>query len=571
MRKRGLTSIALWLLWLVCAAGAARGAPVTVAPGDTRLDVTTQAQWWVDTSGRLTVDDVAARADTLALRRAVDAQTHRLGDGALWQWLQLGPLPAGERWYLQVSFHGIDQASLYHQDSTGRWVGQHAGDHVSVAQWPLRDRLPAFALQPDDRPREYWLRIANKPIPVGAQLLLFNETAFTDWRNTSYLLLGAYFGLALLVIYLSAMAARQYADRAFATYCAYAASMMMIQVCFMGVGGLFLWPQSPWWNNAAPYIFTMLSCTTATLLVREVCAVPRLSAQLDRFLQGWAAFGVVGGVGYVVWPGENFFLALSVYQVGSMVLVLAICAWSHRHGERWALGLGLCFLPVVLTAPFPALRNLGLLPASFLTQYSLAIGAALEIPLQLWLLSRRAREISDADVRAHAMDTRDPLTGLPALHVLHFRLRDALRRARRNRQRCAVLAVDLANYPDILAQHGRDAADRALVLAGARIRGVTRDVDTVSRVDMHHFVVLMEGPVLPAQVVALATQAVAHGLNTSPQLPAGVVLKLHIASVLAPDAARPESFDADNCLRWLSSELARLPPDGRKTIVHLNY
>ncbi len=563
--------MALWLLWLACTVGAARAATVAVTAADARIDVTEQTDWWVDTTGTLTAADVAARAPTLALHRSVATQTHRLGDGALWQRLVVGPLPSGQRWYLQVSFHGVDRASLYHQDSTGQWVGQHAGDHVSVAQWPLRDRLPAFALQQGDGAREYWLRIANKPIPVGAQLLLLNEDAFTDWRNTSYLLLGAYFGLALLVIYLSALAARQYADRAFAAYCAYAASMMMIQVCFMGVGGLFLWPQAPWWNNAAPYIFTMLSCTTATLLVREVCAVPRLSAPLDRFMQGWAAFGVVGGVGYVAWPGATAFLVISLYQVGTMVLVLAISAWSHRQGERWALGLGLCFLPVVLTAPFPALRNLGLLNASFLTQYSLAIGAALEIPLQLWLLSRRARENSDANVRAHAMDTSDPLTGLPAQHVLHFRLRDALRRARRNRQRCAVLAVDVANYPDIVSQHGRDAADRALVLAGARIRGVTRDVDTVSRTDTHHFAVLMEGPVLPAQVVALATQAVAHGLNPSPQLPAGVVLKLHIATVLAPDSAQPASFDADNCLRWLAGELARLPPEGRKTILHLNY
>jgi hypothetical protein len=41
--------------------------------------------------------------------------------------------------------------------------------------------------------------------------------------------------------------------------------------------------------------------------------------------------------------------------------------------------------------------------------------------------------------------------------------------------------------------------------------------------------------------------------------------------VLAPDSAQPASFDADNCLRWLAGELSRLPPEGRKTIVHLNY
>jgi xanthine/CO dehydrogenase XdhC/CoxF family maturation factor len=79
----------------------------------------------------------------------------------------VGPLPSGQRWYLQVSFHGVDRASLYHQDSTGQWVGQHAGDHVSVAQWPLRDRLPAFAMQQGNGAHEYWLRIDQQAHPGG--------------------------------------------------------------------------------------------------------------------------------------------------------------------------------------------------------------------------------------------------------------------------------------------------------------------------------------------------------------------------------------------------------------------
>ena len=108
--------MALWLLWLACTVGAARGAPVAVTAADARIDVTEQTDWWVDTTGALTVADVAARAPTLALSRSVATRTHRLGDGALWQRLVVGPLPSGQRWYLQVSFHGVDRASLYHQE-----------------------------------------------------------------------------------------------------------------------------------------------------------------------------------------------------------------------------------------------------------------------------------------------------------------------------------------------------------------------------------------------------------------------------------------------------------------------
>ncbi|MCA0212595.1 MAG: diguanylate cyclase [Proteobacteria bacterium] len=568
---RSLFRAGVMALLLVGAAGGALAqSPVDVGPS-ADVDITARTEWWIDPTGTLDAAQVAAQAATLPWQPSRATQSHALGTGALWQRFTLGPLPPGSRWYLQVSFHGIDTASLYHQGPDGPWTGLHAGDHRPVAQWPIRDRIPVFEVATPDGARAYLLRMTNQPIPVGAQLRLMREDTLGHWRNTSLLLLGAYFGLAVLVIYLGALSARQYADRAFALYCLYAASMMMIQLCFMGVGGLFVWPQSPWWNNAAPYVFAMLSCATGTLLVREVCGTRRLSAPLDHFVLAWAAFGVVWAVAYTAWPAPWSFAVLTLYQVATLVLVLAVCVWSHRHGERWALWMAVGFLPVIATAPFPTLRNWGVLSASFLTQYSLAIGAALEIPLQLWVLGRRARELSESRVRARAMDTRDPLTGLPVPEVLTFRLRDALRRARRTRLGCAVLAVDLSNHADILAAHGREAADRALVLAAARLMGVARDVDTVARTGASQFVMLLEGPVKPAEMVALATQALAGGLRPSPRLPPGVTLRFHIATVLAPDPKLPESHDADACLSWLADTLAALPPDARKTIVHLNY
>jgi hypothetical protein len=59
---------------------------------------------------------------------------------------------------------------------------------------------------------------------------------------------------------------------------------------------LFVWPQSPWWNNAAPYVFAMLSCATGHAAgARGLRHAPRLSAPLDHFMLAWAAFGVVCG------------------------------------------------------------------------------------------------------------------------------------------------------------------------------------------------------------------------------------------------------------------------------------
>jgi diguanylate cyclase (GGDEF)-like protein len=254
-----------------------------------------------------------------------------------------------------------------------------------------------------------------------------------------------------------------------------------------------------------------------------------------------------------------------------MPLVLGVCFWSHRHGERWARWLALCFLPVILTAPFPTLRNMGLLPGNLLTQNSLAVGAAIEIPLMLALMARRARERNDARVRAQAMDSVDPLTGLPPLPLLVFRLRDALKRARRGDHRCALLAINFTNYHEIATVHGREVADRSLVLAAARLKTVAREVDTVARTDTHRFAILMEGPLTAAHVVAIATQTVARGLSLTSKLPENVVLRFHVASAMAPDGHLAETSDAARLVQWLNDKLSEMPHDSGRTVLQLNY
>jgi diguanylate cyclase (GGDEF)-like protein len=559
-------------LWL-CLMGAAPAHPATieVEAGTRVLNITSLTTYWIDPQGKMTAADVAARAATLPFQPSRAFQAHTLDGGAVWQRIDLGPLPPNSRWTLQVNFNGVDHVSLHHQDRQGQWHSQLAGDHVAAADWPVRDRQPAFRLSQADTPQVYWLRIRSHPIPVSAQLLIYSDQEFDAQRNASHLLLGAYFGLALLVIYLSAMGVWQYRDVAFAAYLGYASSMMMVQVCFMGIGGEFLWPHWPAWNNVAPFVFGMLACSTGAWLVREVCGTQRVSVWLDRLLLGWAAFGILWGAVFVLRQDTLSGIVLSAYQVATMPLVLGVCFWSHRHGERWARWLALCFLPVILTAPFPTLRNMGLLPGNLLTQNSLAVGAAIEIPLMLALMARRARERNDARVRAQAMDSVDPLTGLPPLPLLVFRLRDALKRARRGDHRCALLAINFTNYHEIATVHGREVADRSLVLAAARLKTVAREVDTVARTDTHRFAILMEGPLTAAHVVAIATQTVARGLSLTSKLPENVVLRFHVASAMAPDGHLAETSDAARLVQWLNDKLSEMPHDSGRTVLQLNY
>jgi diguanylate cyclase (GGDEF)-like protein len=206
-------------------------------------------------------------------------------------------------------------------------------------------------------------------------------------------------------------------------------------------------------------------------------------------------------------------------------------------------------------------RNFGLIPSGFLSEYGVMLGSALEMPLLFYGLNRRLNEQTESRARARALAVTDPLTGLVSGRKLLTLLEAALVRARMGRP-FAMMVVELANHGSLLREHGREGAERALVLAAARLKTVVRDIDTVARVGNQHFAVLMESPCTPDEANAMATHVVALGLRNSAILPGGAALRFHVALGLLP----MPGLDAPGSLEKLMEEVRQIAPDARKTI-----
>jgi diguanylate cyclase (GGDEF)-like protein/PAS domain S-box-containing protein len=85
----------------------------------------------------------------------------------------------------------------------------------------------------------------------------------------------------------------------------------------------------------------------------------------------------------------------------------------------------------------------------------------------------------------------DALTGLPNRRSLYDRLREELKRARRNGRKLALLFIDLDRFKDVNDTLGHNAGDQLLILASQRIRTSLRESDIVFRQGGDEFVVLL--------------------------------------------------------------------------------
>ncbi len=123
-----------------------------------------------------------------------------------------------------------------------------------------------------------------------------------------------------------------------------------------------------------------------------------------------------------------------------------------------------------------------------------------------------ARKLLEEQLRAEKaksdqLATHDYLTGLPNRLLLEDRVQRALEHARRERQRCALLILDLDAFKEVNDQYGHLIGDDVLCAVAVRLLEVLRRSDTVARIGGDEFVVLV--PVIERSEDA---EAVAHTL-----------------------------------------------------------
>lgn len=109
-------------------------------------------------------------------------------------------------------------------------------------------------------------------------------------------------------------------------------------------------------------------------------------------------------------------------------------------------------------------------------------------------------ERRQAEERAHALATRDSLTGLMNRRSLTEGLERAIIRSARHGQRLALLFLDLDKFKSINDTMGHNAGDELLMQVAERINHAVRGSDIVARLGGDEFVVMMEA--LPSYTAA---------------------------------------------------------------------
>lgn len=577
MRRAALRAVCALLLWFALGGGgvAAMAAEsgvaafpppaITVGPNPT-VALTGRTLYWFGDGSALSAQDIAARAAELPWK--IRQRDHQLGarGGVLWILFDVAA-PRSPAWFLEVAASVNQKVQLYYQDPSGHWVLQEAGTDLAVSHWAIPGRLPTFRLGSDgQRPVRYLLRMEDDRADFVAPLKLMREDALQEHREREQFVFGGYFGLLGLIAVASLVNGLVFRDRAFLVMALYIVLLGLGQLARIGLGSQHVWRDWQALNERMMALWPGAAAASALWLVKIVTDPARLSRAVDLGVAALiAALLAATAVHVTIDTRVSWTLVLSLTGL-SLVALLTMVLWGWLGGRERHLALAaIAFLPVVVLALFPLARALGLAQTNLLSRFGLFFGSVLELPLLYYALNSRLMLRREAELRASALSRTDPLTGLPHRRALVERLDSSLAHARGQKQNCALLGIRIANLEAIAAEYGRDAVDRALVVAASHLRRVTVGYDMAARVGQRDFALLLEAPVTRDGATSRAQQLVASGLREVESLP-GATLRFLICVGMLPRT----QLDGAGSLDWVVAGLDHITPDTRKAIRSLD-
>lgn len=298
------------------------------------------------------------------------------------------PAGAPPGWRLAVTNALIEDVWLAQRLPSGEWRTQRAGMQMPHENWPLDTRAPTFAVDLPAGDTQFLLRLKTRTSMTTA-LRLWAPEAFYGHAGNESLAWGMYAGIYLLVILMQVMFWFWTREPLSGWYIAYACLHLLVIMITAG----YLQKHIPLPDPVALLLLGVgISCVVvvsaryATIFLELNTVMPRLSRWIVRVC---AAVSLVASL--LVVCGQ-YVMGVPLAQLASIALLtlhtglsLLLAVRGHAPGRHFLYLFGLFYLGALIRY----CANLGLLPASAFTEYSVQIGALMHVvAMNIFLIYR---------------------------------------------------------------------------------------------------------------------------------------------------------------------------------------
>jgi two-component system, sensor histidine kinase LadS len=436
--RRGLAGWFLLLLFVPLLAAA--DTPARITADASYLPLAPQTTYLHDAGGATTLDEAHRLLDSGRFGPLPNGDaSFGFQTGAFWFHVRVtNENPREQRWLLVQQYALSDRIDVYARYPDGRTVHHTGGDSFPFEQRSIRYRHPNFWLDlPTGEEVDLLVRVQSQS-SMQVPLFLYTPAAFAELSRDGQLGIGIYYGILLALFFYNLVLWLVLRDGSYFWYLFHISAFGLVLFTLNGLGFEYLWPHSTWLADKSVPLSVCLAQIGMQQFARTFLDLNTRWRLGDRISKAMIAFFVLLGIAATQLPYHVATPIASAAVFPSIVWIAVITVMVVRTGYRPAKVFLLAWAMFLLgTGIFVALA-FGLLPKTFLTEYGVQIGSALEMLLLSVALGYRYAALRNENERI-VRDAKNSLeaqvierTGelrqaMSELESAHHRLRESSR------------------------------------------------------------------------------------------------------------------------------------------------
>jgi len=505
MAWRLLARFWLGILLALACSGARAGTPLHLDAAASQVSLSPHISYYHDASGAENVE-IAIQRVQQGRFQPLPAGSPAFGfqHGAYWFHVRVINHDGSEpRWLLVQQYALSDRIDVYTRHQDGRRTHQRGGDSVPFPERSIDYRHPNFWLTlPKDQPVDLFVRVQSQS-SMQVPLSLYTPTAFAEMSRDAQLGIGIYYGILLALLFYNLVLWAILRDASYFWYVFHIAAFGMVLLTLFGLGFEYLWPQNTWLADKSVPLSICLAQVGMQQFARVFLELRTRWPIGDWIGLGMIAFFVMLGVAAIQLPYRVVTPIASAAVFISIAWIAVETVVVMRRGYKPARLFLLAWAMFLLGTGMYTALAFGLLPKTFITEYGVQIGSALEMLLLSVALGyryaalrnknerivREAKQqlehkveqrtvelrnalgqLGDAHAQLRESNQRDGLTGVHTRSYFREGFETLLAQARSQRRPLSLLMIDLDYFKQVNDRHGHLTGDACLRWA-ARVVG----------------------------------------------------------------------------------------------------
>jgi PAS domain S-box-containing protein len=329
-----------------------------------------------DPSGTLTVEQ-AVSDKSLAWKQS-SGEVPGYGFTASRYWVRFTAENGSDRpieWFLEIAYPMLDLVHLYVPKADGGFSKRVSGDMMPVPKREIQHRNFIFPMVEAPRSRTTRYLMFSTTSSMNLALYAWSPRLFLARMNAELPVLWIFFGLMLSLVIFNLFLFASAREMIYIYYVLYIASFSILLMILDGLAFQYLWPDSTWWGNISLPFFIFAAYCSGAQFCRIFLQLSKNSPLVNRVLIVFQCLAAAGMALSFVMPYSVMIKAATALSLMAVLPLVASVRLSLR-GMRQAHFFNLGWAAVLTGILLYSMKTFGILPHTFITNWSMQLGCA---------------------------------------------------------------------------------------------------------------------------------------------------------------------------------------------------